>query len=49
VDFQRPFGAASNALDRFIDALTDLKQRDHAVLAALLDYLLVWTLYCIPT
>ena len=45
MDFQRPFGAASNALDRFIDALTDLKQRDHAVLAALLDYLLVWTLY----
>lgn len=32
-------------LDRFVDALTNSKRRDRAVLAALAGYLLVWTAY----
>lgn len=38
-------GAVNQALDRFINALTDPRQRDRTVLAVLFGYLLVWTLY----
>ena len=37
--------AADRAFDRFIIAFTDPSRRDHAVLAVLGGYLLVWTLY----
>jgi hypothetical protein len=38
-------GGAEKALDRFIDALTDVGRRDHAAIIALGGYLIVWTLY----
>ena len=37
--------AVNRAFDRFIIAFTDPSRRDHAVLAVLGGYLLVWTLY----
>ncbi len=38
-------GAVSRLLDRLMNSLTDLAQRDRSVLTVLGGYLLVWTLY----
>jgi hypothetical protein len=40
-------GAVDRALDRFINALTDVRGRDRAVFGALAGYLLVWVLYAV--